>query len=144
MGENPQRRLRRGAVAVICRQQRLLVIRRSERVEAPGAHCFPGGAIETGESDQETVCRELWEELGVVVQPQRKLWESVTAWHVSLVWWLTHLADDQPLRPNAAEVAAVDWLTPEQLRQLPTLLESNRQFLDAWQRGAFQLSELTL
>jgi 8-oxo-dGTP diphosphatase len=141
MGASWENRQRRGAVAVICQHRRLLVIRRSEHVEAPGTYCFPGGAIEPGESPQDAVRRELWEELHVSVRPRRKLWDSVTSWHVSLSWWLTQLEDTQPLQPNPAEVASVHWLTPEQMRQLPRLLESNRQFLDAWQQGAFQLWE---
>ncbi len=141
MGDPAGKCLRHGAVAVICRHRRLLVIRRSAYVEAPGTYCFPGGAIERGELPEETVRRELWEELGVSVRPLRNLWESVTSWQVSLSWWLTELDNTHPLQPNPAEVASVHWFTPVQMRQLPTLLESNRQFLDAWQQGTFELWE---
>ncbi len=130
---------RRGAVAVICREQRLLVIRRSQQVEAPGTYCFPGGAIESGETPEEAVCRELQEELGVRVQPLRLLWQSVTAWSVELSWWLTELDASAQVQPNPAEVEQVLWLTPDQMRQLPALLQSNWRFLDAWQRGEFRL-----
>ncbi len=141
MSQASEKTLRRGAVAVICRDRRLLVIRRSEHVEAPGTYCFPGGAIEQGELPEEAVRRELWEELRVSVRPRRKLWESVTSWQVSLSWWLTELDDTPPPQPNPAEVAAVHWLTPDQIRQLPMLLVSNHRFLDAWQEGVFQLWE---
>ncbi len=125
--------MRRGAVAVICREGRLLVIRRSQHVEAPGTYCFPGGAIEPGESPTDAVRRELWEELRAVVHPRSLLWESTTPWQVVLSWWLTELDHTRPLEPNPAEVAEVCWLTPQEMRELPTLLESNRQFLDQWQ-----------
>ncbi len=130
---------RRGAIAVIRRQRTLLVIRRSVQVEAPGTYCFPGGAIENGETPREAVIRELDEELGVHIEPVRQLWENVTPWDVELCWWLAELDRNTQPRPNPAEVADVLWLTPEQMVQLPTLLISNWRFLDAWQRGQFQL-----
>ncbi len=132
---------RRGAVAVICRDRQLLVIRRSQEVEAPGTFCFPGGAIEVGETPEEAVRRELLEELGVAVRPLHQLWESVTSWGVELSWWLSALDADTQLHPNPAEVADVLWLTPEQIRRLPELLISNHRFLDAWQRGEFRLED---
>ncbi|MCO6459288.1 MAG: NUDIX domain-containing protein [Pirellulaceae bacterium] len=130
---------RRGAVAVIRRREELLVIRRSLHVRAPGAYCFPGGGIEPGERDEEALCRELREELSVRVTPVRRLWQSVTSWNVELGWWLAELELDEPLVPNPAEVASYHWLTPGQIRDLPGLLESNHHFLDAWQRGEFEL-----
>jgi hypothetical protein len=42
---------RRGVIAVVVREGRLLVIRRAQCVVAPGAICFPGGGIEPGELD---------------------------------------------------------------------------------------------
>jgi len=130
---------RRGAIAVVLRQGQLLVIRRAAGVEAPGTYCFPGGAIEPGESPRQAVCRELQEELGVEGQAERPLWQSVTPWNVELSWWLTRVEPGCRLVPNPAEVAEVLWLTPGCVRRLPALLESNRQFLDAWQAGAFRL-----
>jgi 8-oxo-dGTP diphosphatase len=130
---------RRGAVAVIRRGPQLLVIQRSQHVVAPGAYCFPGGTIETGETPAEAVRRELWEELAVNVVPQHCLWESTTPWNVHLAWWLAELNHQQAPTPNPAEVAACHWLTPAEIRLLPGLLESNHQFLAAWQRGEFTL-----
>jgi (d)CTP diphosphatase len=130
---------RRGVVAVICRQQRLLVIRRADHVEAPGTYCFPGGAIEPGESPQNALRRELLEELRTEVRPVRVLWESVTAWQVQLQWWLATLEHDLPLRPNPDEVAECAWLTAGEIGQLPTLLTSNHRFLAAWRAGRLQI-----
>ncbi len=128
-GESGPRR--RGAVAVVVRDRRLLVIERSQRVEAPGAICFPGGGIEAGESQQQAIVRELQEELGVPVAPLRRLWASVTDWQVELSWWLTELDEAHELRPNPDEVAAVHWLTVEEIRAHPQSLSSNIEFLDA-------------
>ena len=131
--------LRHGVVAVVCERGRFLVIRRSQRVEAPGTYCFPGGAIEAGEDERAALCREFLEELGCPIRPLARVWQSVTPWRVALDWWSACLLDDTPLTPNPEEVESVHWLTAEELRGLPGLLASNRHFLDAWEAGTITL-----
>jgi 8-oxo-dGTP diphosphatase len=131
--------VRRGAVAVIVRQQRLLIIRRSQHVIAPGMYCFPGGGIEPGETQQQAVVRELQEELGCTVRPLRWLWESVSSWGVHLAWWLSELDETAELAPNPTEVESVHWFTLEELKTLPNQLESNYRFVEAVKHGDVQL-----
>ncbi len=128
---------RRGAAAVIVRNQRWLVIRRAERVVAPGRYCFPGGGLEAAETEAQAVIRELREELQVDVQPIRRLWTSVTVSRVHLAWWHARLAPSVEPVPNPEEVASHHWMSLDELRSLPELLESNREFLAAWDRGEF-------
>lgn len=132
--------LRRGAVAVILRNRRLLVVRRSEWVEAPRTFCFPGGAIEGQETEQEALVRELREELGAAVLPVRRLWQSLTPWQVHLAWWLAELQPGALLKPDPAEVESVRWCTPQEMASLPELLSSNRHFLEALARGEIDLA----
>jgi 8-oxo-dGTP diphosphatase len=133
--------IRRGAVAVIVRDDRFLVIRRSAHVVAPGAYCFPGGGIESDESETEALAREIEEELGVVVRPVQKVWHSITPWNVELAWWLAELPTDAELRPNPAEVESIHWHTAEEMGELPGLLESNLAFLAAVAAGEISLRE---
>lgn len=133
--------VRRGVVAVIRRADRLLVIRRSRYVVAPGAYCFPGGGIEAGESMEAALIRELREELNVDVAPVRQIWRSVTPWRVELFWWLVRLAADAVPNPAPAEVESFHWHTIEELAALTELLESNRQFLAALARQEIDLEE---
>lgn len=130
---------RRGAVAVIERAGRLLVIRRSRYVVAPGMLCFPGGGIEVGETEVVALVRELGEELNVVVEPLRRLWASVTPWNVELAWWQCRLEMDAVPAVNAAEVESFAWYTPQEMAGLSNLLESNRQFLAALASGEIVL-----
>lgn len=129
---------RRGVVGVILREERFLVIRRSALVRAPGMLCFPGGAIEEGESEATALCRELREELSLTVCPRRLLWRSVTTRNVELAWWLADMDAQQHPRPNPQEVAEFFWLTAEELLKASDVLPSNVQFLAAWQAGQIE------
>jgi 8-oxo-dGTP pyrophosphatase MutT (NUDIX family) len=100
-------------------------------------HCFPGGAIEDGETEIEAVCREMLEELALTAEPQRLLWRSTTAWNVELAWWLVEIDAAADPQPNPHEVESFHWLTPAEIRCLPQLLASNAEFLDAWELGKF-------
>jgi mutator protein MutT len=131
--------VRHGAVAVIIRQGRLLLIRRSQQVVAPGMYCFPGGGIEPGETQQQAVVRELQEELGCTVKPKQWLWESVSPWGVHLAWWLSDLDEAHPITPNPLEVESFHWFTLDELKTLPNQLESNQRFLEAISRGEVKL-----
>lgn len=139
---NPPRR--RGVVAVIVQDARLLVIRRAEGIVAPGSYCFPGGGIEDGESEELALRREMHEELGVAVRPWRRLWQSVTPWGVALAWWQARISNDAELVPNPCEVADVHWLTIEEMRALPELLESNHHFLDTLSSGQIRVDGLNV
>lgn len=130
---------RRGVVAVLVEAGRMLVIRRSRQVVAPGAYCFPGGAIEPGETEPQALVREIQEELGAAIRPIRLLWRSTTPWRVPLAWWLAQREPHLPLVPNPAEVESVHWVTTDEMAALDGLLESNRQFLAALAAGEFDL-----
>jgi 8-oxo-dGTP diphosphatase len=132
---------RRGAVAVVVRGGRMLVIRRARHVVAPGVYCFPGGGIEDGETEEEALVRELREEVGVSVAPRRKMWECVTPWKVHLAWYLAVIAPDAVPTPNPREVESIHWLTPEEMAALPDLLASNREFLDLVLRGEIVIAK---
>lgn len=126
---------RRGAVAIILRDGRMLVIRRSQWVRAPRTICFPGGGIQDGESECQTLIRECREEIGLTVRPLRRLWECQTAWQVRLGWWLAEIAADAVPVADPAEVEAIYWVTPAEMAAMDDVLESNREFLRLIERG---------
>jgi len=132
--------VRRGAVAVIVRDDRLLLVRRSEHVIAPRMYCFPGGGIEAGETEQQALVRELDEELGCVVVPRRRLWEHVSPWRVHLAFWLADLNPAIEMNPDPREVESVHWVTLAEMTALANQLDSNYRFLEALARGAFALN----
>ncbi len=130
---------RRGVVAVVVREGRMLVIRRAQAVVAPLVYCFPGGGIEDGETEEEALVREFREEVGLALRPVRRLWQCVTAWKVELAWWLAEIEPDAVPVANPREVESIHWFTAAEMARLPDLLESNRQFLELLARGTLSL-----
>ena len=130
---------RRGAVAVVIRDGRMLVIRRAQSVVAPLVYCFPGGGIEGDESEQQALVREFQEEVGLTVRPVRRLWQCVTSWQVHLAWWLGEISPQAVPVANPREVESIHWFTAAEMAALPDLLPSNREFLELVARGAVVL-----
>ena len=130
---------RYGVVAVITRQDEFLVIRRSQLVRAPGAFCFPGGGIESGETEQVALRRELREELSAEARIIRRLWNNTTPSGVRLAWWRAELEVDSPLQANPAEVESIHWFSAAHLLVHPEVLPTNREFLAALERDEFRL-----
>ena len=138
--DRPSTRRKRGVVGVIPRGPRLLIIRRSMTVAAPGKLCLPGGGIEEGESEEVALVREMNEELAIQVRPMKLCWRSVTPWGTNLAWWLSHLDESIEPRANPEEVAEVHWMTREEIRLARDMLPSLPEFVDAWERGEVDLS----
>ena len=131
----PATRRKRGVVGVIFRSERLLIIRRSLTVAAPGKLCLPGGGIEIGESECEALVREMQEEMAIDVKPIRLCWRSVTPWGTNLAWWLADLDPYAMPVANPDEVAEVHWMTRDEIRTAYDMLPSLPIFVDAWERG---------
>jgi len=121
---------REGVVAVVRHGNRFLMVRRAPHIAAGGAWCFPGGAIEPGESQQSALVREFREELGAAIRPIARIWGYLRPDGLLLHWWLAELAD-QRLQPNPAEVAELRWCTFDEIQALPGILEGNLAFLKA-------------
>lgn len=118
---------RLGAIGVIERDGKLLVVQRAEGLSHAGCWCFPGGHLEPGETSAEAIVRELREELGIevdagehlgdvhVISPRYRL-------YVHRVRWTSG-----ELAPDAREIAAFAWRTLAEVAALAEAMPSNAQ-----------------
>ena len=136
----PQLGKKRGVVGVILRDERFLIIRRSKLVTAPGKLCLPGGTMEKGESEVQTLVREMQEELAIAVAPVRLCWRSVTPWGTTLAWWLATIPGDVTPIPEESEVEEYFWMKPEEIYFAKDALPSLPAFMDAIANGEIDLS----
>ncbi|MFN3192155.1 MAG: NUDIX hydrolase [Aureliella sp.] len=139
MSRSRRRKPGHGAVAIIVEDGKFLVIRRSAKVRAPNLLCFAGGTIESGETPEQAIERELLEELNLVGTAVQHVWKSVTGWGTKLEWVLVKRdADSQP-EANPEEVSEWMWLSGAELLEHPKLLPSVPAFYKAWAKGEFEL-----
>jgi 8-oxo-dGTP diphosphatase len=117
--------------AAIVRHGCVLAARRTAPVAAAGRWEFPGGKVESGETAEAALVRELDEELGCTV--------AVTGWLADAVQFGPSIGDSQVLtvalaslvdgEPVPVEHDQLRWLAPEELGDVDWL-EPDRPFLD--------------
>ena len=117
-----------GVVAVIRHDNRYLIIQRARGLAAGGAWCFPGGAVEPGETSAQV--REVAEEVGLKVRPVGQVWQwTHKDGRLVLDWWQVEMLSTA-IVPDPAEVADVRWMTAAEIRSMPGALPGLFQFLD--------------
>lgn len=127
-------------IIVACRRVdgRLLCIRRSARVAAPMKVCFPGGAIEVGETQEAAAVREMKEELGVDVRPVSNVWHWEAPDRNLTLWGWTAELLSETIRPEPAEVAEVLWLTDEEAVAHVDAMATNKDFVASLENATFR------
>lgn len=121
-----------GVVVAVKRSDgRWLCIRRSQSVAAPLKVCFPGGAIEAGESQENAVIREMKEEVGIEVAPLKCVWKWESSTSELILWGWTADWEECETRHDPAEVAQVLWLTSQQAIDHIDAMPTNRSFIAA-------------
>ena len=106
------------ACALIDRDGRVLIAKRPEGKGMAGLWEFPGGKIETGERPEETLIRELDEELGITVKeaclaPLSFASFAYPDFHLLMPLYVCRRWEGIV---TAREHAALAWVRPEKLR----------------------------
>ncbi len=121
MSDKPKRMLLVAACALVDTDGRVLLAQRPEGKQLAGLWEFPGGKVEPGETPEETIIRELHEEIGI---------ETKAACLAPLTF-ASHSYDDfhllMPLyvcrrftgTPEPREGQALKWVRPKQMRDYP-------------------------
>lgn len=120
-------------VVIACRHDdgRYLCIRRGATVAAPLKVCFPGGAVERGETQPQAAEREMREELGVDITPIKCVWRWDSPGGPLTLWGWTATQPSTPPVPHEIEVADVLWLTADEVVAHPDAMPTNASFIDA-------------
>ena len=100
-------------VVVKCKDK-VLLCKRNAHGSFPGMWSIPAGKVEDGESDEESLKRELDEEFGISVEVKQHLLNSLFRYekiNVNLKAYLvTHLSGEFVLRDHDA----ICWITPDE------------------------------
>ena len=103
------------AAAVIIRDNTVFAAQRGEGGELARKWEFPGGKLEPGEKGEETIVREIFEELGTEVRVLRYLLSvdhRYQTFSLTLHGYLCELLGDEPI---LSEHLACKWLAKDQL-----------------------------
>ena len=109
------------AVALVDGDGRILMAQRPEGKQLAGLWEFPGGKVEPGERPEETLIRELHEELGIVVKeaclaPLTFASHGYESFHLLMPLYICRRWEGTPA---SREGQALRWIRPGKLRDLP-------------------------
>ncbi|WP_439882938.1 (deoxy)nucleoside triphosphate pyrophosphohydrolase [Pontibacter sp. MBLB2868] len=98
--QKPRNRLIRVVCAIIERDGFVLITQRSEQMSQPLQWEFPGGKVESGESEKECLLREIKEELHIEIRPLKRLnpvQHSYPALQIELIPYICHFQNGKVL-----------------------------------------------
>jgi len=109
------------ACALIDADGRVLIAKRPEGKALAGLWEFPGGKVEAGERPEQTLIRELDEELGITVKeaclaPLTFASHAYPEFHLLMPLWVCRRWDGLV---TAREHAGLAWVRPNRLRDYP-------------------------
>ena len=114
-------------VGVIWNQQgQILIDRRRPTGVLGGFWEFPGGKIEAGETVEECIKREIWEELGIVIEVGKHL---ITIAHLNVTLIVHHCQYIDGV-PQPIECDEIRWVNLEELDEF-NFPEANFQIIAA-------------
>ena len=109
------------ACALVDADGRVLIARRPADKDMAGLWEFPGGKVDPGERPEQTLIRELKEELGIQVQeaclaPLTFASHQYEAFQLLMPLWICRKWDGEPEALEGQELA---WVRPNRLRDYP-------------------------
>lgn len=117
------------AVIVLVEKEGRALLARNSRFPVP-FHSTLAGFVEIGETLEETVVREIEEEVGVIVGDVRYFGSQPWPMGGSLMVAFTARWISGELRPDGEEIAEAAWYPPDALPTIPPKLSIARQLID--------------
>lgn len=101
--------------AVFVKNGRILAAKRSESMSLPGLWEFPGGKIETGETAEAALLREISEEFNCDIEVKSYLTTTEYEYPFGVVSLATYFVDLKGAEPEITEHSEIRWLLPIEL-----------------------------
>jgi NAD+ diphosphatase len=117
------------AVIVLVERGRELLMARSRHF-APGVYSVLAGFVEPGETLEEAVEREIFEEVGIRVKDIRYFGSQPWPFPHSLMIAFTATYDGGELQINDQEIESAGWFTPENLPDRPGRISIARSLIE--------------
>ena len=100
-------------------RERQILLARAARF-APGVYSVLAGFVEAGETLEQTICREVWEEVNIRVSNVRYFASQSWPFPHSLMIAFTADYAEGDLRADGREIIDVGWFSPDALPGLPS------------------------
>ncbi|GAA3406822.1 NUDIX hydrolase [Paenibacillus hodogayensis] len=117
-----------GAVALLAEQGNILLERRAIE-PGYGMWALPGGMAERGESMEQCMMREVFEETGLLVEPVRLL-DALGGKHVCTVFYEARLVGGQLVKSD--ESMELRWFAPEEIPLEQIAFPRHKDMLLRW------------
>ncbi|MBO8155444.1 MAG: (deoxy)nucleoside triphosphate pyrophosphohydrolase [Bacillaceae bacterium] len=95
--------------------QEILCALRSSNMSQPTLWEFPGGKMKDGETPEEALIREVYEELNCVIKVEELMKDVLHEYPDVIVNLLTYKAKIEDGKPSAGEHAQITWVPINQL-----------------------------
>lgn len=118
---------------VLVRDEKVLLVRRPPEETGAGFWEFPGGKIESGESPEQALVREVEEELSIHIQAGPSLGRLVHHYETTDVDLELFVCRDPGELIRLTEHDAMKWVLPEELQE-DQLLAADRPFVERIRR----------
>lgn len=126
----PDNRYRVAVGILINDKGEVLMAQRASTQEHPNRFEFPGGKFEAGETLDEALARELFEEIGIVVRSHRWLTDVLFDYPQRKVQLIVHQILDYDGTPHSKESQPLFWVPLQNIRNYE-LPEANYKIVDA-------------
>ena len=104
--------------AAIIKEDKVLVMQRSEQMTLPGMWEFPGGKVEANETEQEALIREIQEELSVTINILDYINEASYDYDFGTVQLKVYTAEIISGQITLEEHSDGKWVTADELKNI--------------------------